>query len=79
MRSMGSPLAVSISTGTLGCGAGQGADAPADLQAVHVGQHEVEDDEVGQVGARHTVGGLQLLQAAAGIAHVRDLQAVVAQ
>ena len=50
MRSIGSPLAVSISTGTWPMLAGQGAHAAAHFQSVHVGQHQVQDHQV-RVGA----------------------------
>jgi hypothetical protein len=54
----------------------QRADAAAHLQAVHVGQHEVQDHEVGQGPG---VRSLQLRQAALAIRAVRDLQARLAQ
>jgi hypothetical protein len=70
-------LAVSISTGT--CAAGRhGADAAADFQAVHVGQHQVQDHQIGQLD-RATIAGLQLLQAAFAVSHMGHFQAVIAQ
>jgi hypothetical protein len=56
-------LAVSISTGTCARRRRAGADAAADVQPVHVGQHQVEDDQVGrlflQTGqAAQAVGGV---------------------
>jgi hypothetical protein len=50
---------VSISTDTLASGPGR-PDAAADFEAVDVGQHQVEDHQVGRVL-------LQLLQAARAV------------
>ncbi|GAO25994.1 hypothetical protein ALISP_5814 [Alicycliphilus sp. B1] len=57
----------------LGGRARQRAYAPAHLQAVHVGQHQVQDHQVGQLAA------LQLRQAARAIGHVRHLQPGLAE
>jgi len=57
-------------------GAGQRADAAADFEAVDVGQHQVEDHQVGQ---RLRVDDLQRGQAAQAVAAVLELEAVLAQ
>jgi hypothetical protein len=48
----------------LGRGAGQRADAAAHVQAVHVGQHQVEDDQIGRIG-------LHAFQSAEAVSGVR--------
>ena len=55
-----------------------GSNATADFQPVHIGQHQVQDDQIRRLGAA-AICGLQLVQATLSVGLVGHFESVVAQ